>query len=93
MTPKEKAHKLHMKYYFSLPNNGGQTGVASIPQRWKEGIQCAIIAVDFIMDFMQMDDELHDDTHFANSKWARYWVEVKEELNKKLEEAKNENNK
>jgi len=90
MTPKEKAHKLHMKYYFMLPNNGSHTGLVSIPVRWREAIECAIVAVDAIMDFMQMDDEYHEDTHFANSKWVSYWLVVKEELNKKLEEAKNE---
>lgn len=90
MTPKERAHKLHMRYYFMLPNNGSYTGLVSIPVRWREAIECAIVAVDAIMDFMQMDDEYHEDTHFANSKWVRYWVEVKEELNKKLEETKNE---
>jgi hypothetical protein len=86
MTPKEQAHKLHMKYYFMLPNNGSHTGIVSIPVRWREGIECAIATVDAIMDFIQMDDELHDDCHFANSKWVNYWMEVKEELNKKLEE-------
>lgn len=90
MTPKEKAHKLHMKYYLMLPNNGSNTGLVSIPVRWKEGIECAIVAVDAIMDFMEMDDELHEDCHFANSKWVSYWIEVKEELNKKLEETKND---
>lgn len=90
MTPKEKAHKLHRKYYFSLPNNGSNLGLVSIPVRWKEALECAIVAVDAIMDFMQMDDELHNDCHFANSKWVSYWTEVKQELNKKLEEVKNE---
>jgi hypothetical protein len=90
MTPQEQAHKLHMRYYLSLPNNGGQTGIVSIPVRWKEGLECSIIAVEAIMDFMQMDDELNDDCHFANSRWVNYWVGVKEELKKKLEETKNE---
>jgi hypothetical protein len=86
MTSKEQAHKLHMKYYLSLPNNGGHTGIVSIPVRWREGIECAIIAVDFIMDFMKMDDELNDDCHFANSKWIDYWMEVKQILEDKLKE-------
>lgn len=87
MTPKEKAHKLHMKYYFMLPNNGYlNEGLLSINMRWREGIKCALASVDIIFDFMEMDDELHEDVHFANSKWVSYWMEVKEELNKKLEE-------
>jgi hypothetical protein len=91
MTPQEQAYKLHMRYYFSLPNNGGQTGIVSIPVRWKEGIECAIIAVEAIMDFMKMDDELNDDCHFANSNWVNYWLEVKKELQLRLYRANNEN--
>jgi hypothetical protein len=86
MTSKEQAHKLHMRYYFSLPNNGGHTGIVSIPVRWREGLECAIIAVEAIMDFMKMDDELNDDVHFANSKWVDYWMEVKQILEDKLKE-------
>ena len=86
MTSKEQAHKLHMRYYFSLPNNGGHTGIVSIPVRWREGLECAIIAVEAIMDFMKMDDELNDDVHFANSIWIPYWMEVKQILEDKLKE-------
>jgi hypothetical protein len=88
MTPKEYAYKLHMKYYFMLPNNGYiDQGLLSINMRWKEGIKCALASVDIIFDFMEMDDDLHKDCHFANSKWASYFIEVKNELNKRLEES------
>jgi hypothetical protein len=92
MTPQEQAHKLHMRYYFSLPNNGGHTGIVSIPVRWREGLECAIIAVEAIMDFMKMDDEHHDDCHFANSKWVTYWMEVKQILEDKLKEENGQKN-
>ena len=89
-TPKEMSEKLILKYYFMLPNNGLQTGIVSIPVRWKESIQCAIVTVDSIMDFMKIDDELNDDTHFANSNWVNYWQEVKKELQIQLDKTNNE---
>lgn len=91
MTPKEYADKLHLKLFHTLPNNGGYDGISSIPKRWEEGLECSIITVDAIMDFMQMDDELHDDCHFANSKWVPYFTSVKNELHKKLKELNNNN--
>lgn len=57
MTPKEKARELVNKYY-----------IHSL-----KGKECAIIAVDEILDsglFMFLEDE-------------RYWQEVKEEINKR----------
>jgi hypothetical protein len=47
MTPQEKAKQLVERFYFALPNNGSETGVCNVHQRWEEGKQCAIIAVEF----------------------------------------------
>ncbi len=69
MTPKEKAQELYNKFY-------------GIPLYILTVKQCCHIAVDQIFEFMKMDDDFHEDAHFANSKWVQYWVEVKEEINK-----------
>jgi hypothetical protein len=51
MTPKEKAHDLICNFYFALPNNGlSDSGINSTSKRWQEAKQCAIIAVDEILE-------------------------------------------
>jgi hypothetical protein len=73
MTPKEKADQLTQRFYFSLPNNGSQTGINNVHSRWEEGKMCALIAVEeikeslFNADLMRMWD---------------YWFEVKKEIEK-----------
>ena len=44
--------------------------------------QCALIAVDEIVEFMRMDDEYSETLYNANSKWVGYWKEVKQEIEK-----------
>ena len=69
MIPKEKAKELFDKFslgYYHAPN----------------AKQCALIAVDEIMEFMKMDDEYTETSYNANSKWVNYWLEVKQEINK-----------
>jgi len=44
--------------------------------------QCALVAVDEILKFMEMDDEHNECLYFANSKWVQYLMEVKQELEK-----------
>ena len=84
MTPaKEKAGWLVERFYLSLPNNGSFTGLNNINRRWEEGKICALIAVDEIMKFMEMDDEYTETASNANSKWVEYWVEVKQEIEKR----------
>jgi hypothetical protein len=73
MTPAEKAKQLVHKFYFSLPNNGGQTGLCNIHQRWDEGKICARIAADEIID--ALDQSLID----ADIEW---WKQVKQEIEK-----------
>jgi hypothetical protein len=51
MNAKEKAHDLICNFYFALPNNGlSDSGINSTSKRWKEAKQCAIIAVDEILE-------------------------------------------
>lgn len=80
MTPKEKAEQLVNSFYYALPNNGRRAGLNGTTARYKEAIQCALISVDEIFEFMKMDDEDSEDVHFANSKWVNYFQLVKQEI-------------
>ena len=76
MTPKEKAEKLVKKYRVLARFSGG-TGDTLPASK-----ECALIAVDEVFEFMKMDDDHHEDAHFANSHWVDYWVNVKQEIEK-----------
>jgi len=69
MTPKEKSKDLINRFYYSLPNNGSETGLNSTTERYKEGIQCALICVDEVLNT-------------CVESMIDYWIEVKNELNK-----------
>ena len=72
MIPKDKAFQLLTRFYFSLPNNGSQTGINNVHSRWKEGQMCALMAVDEIMNALE-----------ENGSWNYdYWNEVKQEIEK-----------
>lgn len=74
MAHKEKAKQLVEQFYLALPNNGSFTGINSIHNRWKEGKQCAIIAVNEILntiEYSSQADELSKTT---------YWNTVKQEI-------------
>jgi hypothetical protein len=71
MTPAEKARDLVHRFYISLPNNGGFTGINNIHSRWLEGKQCALMAVNEVID--ALDQSLID----ADIEW---WKEVKQEI-------------
>jgi len=73
MTPQEKAKQLVQRFYFSLPNNGSQTGINSVHDRWAEGKQCALIAVDEII-------QAH--IHNEGARHMKWWQEVKAEIDK-----------
>jgi hypothetical protein len=72
MTPQEKAEELVNKYlaiqFGDFPTTDAK--------------KCALIAVDEIIKFMEMDDEYNDCLYFANSKWVQYLIEVKQEIEK-----------
>ena len=42
----------------------------------------ALLAVDVVFKFMEMDDEYTGTVSNANSKWVNYWQEVKQEIEK-----------
>ena len=77
MTSKEKAKYLIHKFYLSLPNNGSQTGINNVHDRWNESKNCALIAVNEILFFIdkQMQGWLDADLVY-------YWKQVKQEIEK-----------
>lgn len=76
MAPKEKAKEIYCKYTDALNIRDLQLTANPFAKR------CALIAVDEVFEFMKMDDDFHKDAHFANSKWVRYWFDVKQEIEK-----------
>jgi hypothetical protein len=72
MTPKEKAEELVNKYLIATP----------VGFHIDDAKKCALIAVDEIVKFMEMDDEYNECLYFANSKWVQYLIEVKQEIEK-----------
>ena len=73
MTPVEKANQLVQRFYLSLPNNGSETGICNVHQRWEEGKKCALIAVDEII-------KAH--IHNEGVRHLKWWEEVKQEIEK-----------
>jgi hypothetical protein len=79
MTPTKKAKLLVQKFYFSLPNNGGETGVCNVHQRWREGKICARIAADELIDSYTKEKSYG---YIISDKIIPYWREVKQEIEK-----------
>jgi hypothetical protein len=73
MIPKDKAHQLVTRFYLALPNNGSQTGINNVHQRWDEGKMCAAMAVDEIL-FITDEEEQYI--------LYKHWQEVKTEIEK-----------
>ena len=73
MTPAQKARDLVHRFYISLPNNGSFTGINNINSRWAEGKQCALMAVNEIIDALDKS-LIHSD--------IEWWKQVKQELEK-----------
>jgi hypothetical protein len=75
ITPQEKARELIDKYYWTFGD--GYLG--------EQHIQCALIAVDEVLLFMETDD-LESNTHYwANHLEMEYWLQVKQEIEKNYE--------
>jgi hypothetical protein len=72
MSPKEKAEEFIEKFVRYTP--------AEEEFEYPYAKQCALIAVDEVMEFMKMDDEYTETVSNANSKWVHYWQEVKQEI-------------
>jgi hypothetical protein len=70
MTPKQKAKDLVNTFYYSLPNNGSTEGLNSTTRRYAEAKQCALIAVNEILESID-NFEIQD-----------FYLEVKQEIEK-----------
>jgi hypothetical protein len=71
MTPKEKALDL-VEDMFNCPETGYN----------EHKIECALIAVDEVIEFMEADDFDSDTCYWANHSQMKYWTEVKQEIEK-----------
>lgn len=68
MTPQEKAQDLVNSFYYSLPNNGSETGINSTTSRYGEAKKCALIACNEVLGYMGAD------------RGYEFWTEVKKEI-------------
>jgi len=75
MKPQEKAKDLVDRFYYMLPNNGSHTGINNVESRYKEAKQCALIAVDEIINCDSFFSSLD-----ATKEFTKYWYEVQEEI-------------
>ena len=80
MTAQEKADELIDKMYYVGRYDDKEDYNPAMA--WERAKQCALIAVEEIVKFMEMDDEHNDCLYFANSKWVQYLIEVKQEIEK-----------
>jgi hypothetical protein len=75
----EKANELVWHFYSTMEH---RLSDEYSPFDWNICVELATKVVDEILEFMKNDDEIHEDTHFANSPWITYWYNVKDEINK-----------
>ena len=76
MTPKDKAIELYIKYIDAYNDRNLQVS------DYKFAKQCALLAVDEIIEFMEVDDFDSDTCYWANHSKMQYWLEVKQEIEK-----------
>ena len=75
-TPTQKARALVETFYFSLPNNGSQTGINNVHSRWEEGKKCAMITARMLKEqYIEMKS-------VKGPAKQNYWDEVKTEIEK-----------
>ena len=86
MTPKEKAEELVDKFYQTTPNEAWinePVGLSEEYKAWKQAKECALIAVDEIMNvcpFIGIEFATSEGGKESDAK--EYWQEVKQELEK-----------
>ena len=79
MTPKEKAEEL-FNMFIIIDDLSDSTGNSLYFNAHAK--QCALIAVDEIIEFMEVDDFDSDTCYWANHSKMQYWIEVKQEIEK-----------
>jgi hypothetical protein len=81
MTPKEKAIELVDKFYQTTPNEcfvNEPIGIAGRYKAWNQSKQCALIAVDEILNGYEFDSL--DIKHKRIMDNINYWDKVKQEI-------------
>ncbi len=74
MTPQEKAEELISKMWvYAIPNSDGS---------WRNAKQCALIAVDEILNVLSQNEYLEDRGEYCENRERLYWQEVKQEIEK-----------
>lgn len=81
MTPKEKAQELVDKFTRSQYYGCLLCG-EDYDDKQESAKQGALIAVDEILEFMEVDDFDSDTCYWANHSQMKYWTEVKQEIEK-----------
>ena len=85
MTPKEKAQELVDKFYNTTPNEAWinePVGLSEEYKAWKQAKQCALIAVNEIINTLNMDIRDIDVRGNILLDLIDYWREVKKEIQK-----------
>ena len=83
MTPKEKAEELVDKFYQTTPNEyfvNEPIGIKGRYKSWEQAKQCALIAVDEIINGYEFDSL--DIEHKRIMDNINFWDEVKAEIQK-----------
>ena len=83
MTPKEKAQELVDKFYQTTPNEAWinePLGIAEEYKAWNQAKQCALIAVDEILNEYAHAENHIEDIMGKISIYIKYWQEVKQEI-------------
>ena len=81
MTPKEKAEELVDKFYQTTPNEyfvNEPIGIKGRYKSWEQAKQCALIAVDEIINGYEFDSL--DIEHKRIMDNINFWDEVKQEI-------------
>jgi len=84
---KGKARELVLSFYYALPNNGSTEGINSTTRRYAEGIRCALISVEQIIDEYQSISDLESTLVVGGQVMSIvdkivYWEEVEREIKK-----------
>jgi hypothetical protein len=87
MTPKEKAVELADKFYQTTPHEiwiNKPIGLKEEYKAWQQSKQCALIAVDEIIESSPILPRLGNNGYFsADIEFSNnYWKEVKQEIEK-----------
>jgi hypothetical protein len=78
--PKAEAHDLVLSFYYSLPNNGSLNhGINSCESRYKEGVVCAMVAVNKIISIAPWGGDIDGEIEQGSKE---YYQQVKTELEK-----------